>query len=227
MKIPHWIRYGGVVFLRFWPLFAGEFFLIVASNVYAAYTGKQLSWHWFVWTTVACVIFSLFMQGLEEWKKGLPRLSIAQKVITERWPDPRGICTAFRFVVRNESTSQTIHRVMVSLTKVVPAPPGINWLPVPLHFMHDNVAPATDEWSINPGASRVVDMVSAPIAGAISIVHSVPGINSMIAPGGGDSFRRFRLHVLGTGEDVPPVEQEFDVWQDETGLLECETVTQP
>jgi hypothetical protein len=126
-----------------------------------------------------------------------------------------GNSTAYWLEVTNKSTAKTIRNVRAEVVKIEPLQTHLNW-PVPLVVKHSQGKPVRDSTSLNAGQPGGFDLVSAHRGGPISVLHTVPDINSTLHQGS-----LFRLTVKVTGEDASPVTKQFDVWQDVEGFLRC------
>ncbi|MGA3069858.1 MAG: hypothetical protein ABSD43_06530 [Terracidiphilus sp.] len=126
-----------------------------------------------------------------------------------------GNSTAYWLEVTNKSTAKTIRNVRAEVVKIEPPQTHLNW-PVPLVVKHSQGKPVRDSTSLNAGQPGGFDLVSAHKGGPISVLHTVPDINSTLHQG-----NVFRLTVTVTGEDASPATKQFDVWQDAEGFLRC------
>jgi len=210
------IQYAGIVIVRFWVLLVGGAVLVGALGIYERYVEKPVSWNTFLWIVMLCAFSALFGTGFSEWRRGLPSLLIGD-LAAQPWLDERGSCIAFRFLVTNSSTANTITNVKAKLVAIEPPQTDLDWLPVPLFIKHSQGKAQSDSFSLNPGESQGIDFVSAVQDGIISLSHTVAGVNRSL-PGAG----RFRLTVEITGQDVSPARARFDVSRNQsTGILEC------
>jgi hypothetical protein len=96
------------------------------------------SWKALGWIAAWC----LFVAGYYVWRADHIRLQQkleVRKVRSHTWPHrDGGVGTQYYFAVINESEAATIHNVRVQLMEIIPEVENRDWLPIPLHFKHDN-----------------------------------------------------------------------------------------
>lgn len=121
------------------------------------------------------------------------------------------------FEVSNQSEGTSINDVQAQLLKITPLPQNFEWLPVHLHIKHDNTSPPSKTFSLNPGMTVHIDLVSkVKQAKEIIVCHIVQDISKTIPA------QKYTLTVVVSGNNVPSCEQEFTVWVREDGTLEKE-----
>jgi len=123
----------------------------------------------------------------------------------------------YYFEIINKSEAQTINGVRVQLQQIQPEVRDLNWLPVTLQQKHDNQLPHALTFDLNPNEPKNIDLVSAfHKDGFLSVHHIAGGANQRIP-----ATERHALKVMITAEDMPRLDQWFDVWM-EAGVLQCE-----
>jgi hypothetical protein len=157
-----------------------------------------------------------------------PSLYIEEEPLLQTWTiTPSGVPARSYYIgVKNTSVATTIEHVKARLTRIEPMVTNLEWLPIALHIKHDNPILFGDptftpafEFTLNPGDMVHVDLVSAmQHSPTITVEHVVPNINKSMPPG------RYKLTILVTGHNVPPVERLFEVFLDEDGMLQCNSV---
>jgi hypothetical protein len=119
------------------------------------------------------------------------------------------------FEISNRSECTSINNGQAQLLKITPPPQNFEWLPIHLHIKHDNTNPPSKTFSLNPGMTIHIDLVSkVKQAKEVIVCHIVHGINNTIPA------QKYTFTVLISGNDVPSCEQEFTVCVREDGTLE-------
>lgn len=177
---------------------------------------------------VLVFVVAMFVAGYYAWRAAHirlePQLSVEQVVLDE-WmvdgvPEARRRAMLWYFDVKNTSEGSTVVGVNVQLNQIEPVVDNLDWLPVNLHLKHDNQARAEDyllAFDLNPGGMRNVDFVSSLLGdNYFEIRHVLPGnINHRVNNG------RYRIQVIVTAQNLPPLLKWFDVWIDDAGGLQC------
>jgi hypothetical protein len=206
------LRYLWLVLTRFKGLLGGGSILVVGAGVLEHFT--QLSVHWvsYCWVMAGCLGVALFLQGMHEHSKLIPRLRVPAGLHEQKAPD--GSFRLFYFGVENISGT-TVENVSVRLVGMVPPVSSICWLPISLHIKHDNDMPFKTQMKLNPGELRCIDLVQKSTASPNLEFWLVPPVANVAPPG------RYELTVEVTGDDVPISVARFEAWLDHGGLLRC------
>jgi hypothetical protein len=132
------------------------------------------------------------------------------------WPFPHHSFTGaeYYFEIVNSSECEPLENGRVELIALVPD--VIGYLPVPLHIKHDTYEQR--EFSINPGSTRQVDLITGPINHPISqkemiIAHTVNSDRVPIPLG------KYRLTVRVSAKNSPPATAVFEAWINKDGEL--------
>jgi hypothetical protein len=136
------------------------------------------------------------------------------------WPfETHGMIGAgYHFDVRNQSELETINHAraeIIAIEPPLPYPP----LPWPMKIKHDDYA--TREFSINPGASRQLDLVVGPTDDPrcrqpFIIIHTVTRELQSVDP-----RQKYRITVRISGDKVLPAAAVFEVWVKDGVELQC------
>lgn len=137
----------------------------------------------------------------------------------------------FRLVVRNKARRPI--RVRAELIRIFPQHAQyVDYLPVPLHWMHDNDPPyhrSQEGWSIEPGADRQVDVVQQRSVDGRSarweiwhaLIKSDPPIRNDIPMQDYSLTIRFRTVDVAS----PPMFAEMQIGLDRQGALTAKSLT--
>lgn len=140
-----------------------------------------------------------------------PKLAITSGTghpFVQWWEDAaEQIYRTFRVCVENLSDGTTVHDVRVAL---IETDPGLVFVPVPLHLMHDN-PPSRDEpfktaFDLAPRGRRHVDVFSYredPSKDRMRITSAVRYLPTEILK------RPYQLTIQATGRDVPDCKERF------------------
>jgi len=211
--------YITTVFGRFKGLLGGGSIVVILAGLYQQMAGQSIRWGLYLGIIVTCLVSALFFNGLEQYRRLLPKLYISGEVRRQEAMSENGMpYVLYYFEVGNSSSGTTIHHVKAQLTALVPKVGDLDWLPVPLHIKHDNYAPLKREFILNPHDCVHIDLVSAPVGGtSLRIWHIAEHVNQDIG------FGKFTMTVVLSGENVQACRKVFTAWLDNTGLLECES----
>jgi hypothetical protein len=168
---------------------------------------------------------ALFLAGYYAWRADHVRLQKTIEItraMPQKWTDQstNKPVTTYYFEVVNKSEASTIEWVSVQLEQMVPEVENLNWLPVPLHQKHDNPLPGVghkQDFNLNPGQHKNIDLVSAFDGGSHFVVsHVVSGVNQEVL-----LTEKHSLQVTVTAKDTPSLSKWFDVWMNDSGILQC------
>jgi hypothetical protein len=180
---------------------------------------------------VVVFVIAMFVAGYYAWRaqhlRLITKLEIA-RAWSEEWMigenDPHSGHPARRYHLEivNRSEGVTIEGVSVQLSDIFPQAPNFGFLPIPLHWQHDNPSRAEDQQrsvDLNPCEPRNIDFVSA-IRGdnRFSVIHVVAGVNHYIPFDTGGN----RLQVRIAAKNMPAFLCWFKVWRDDAGMIVCE-----
>jgi len=140
-----------------------------------------------------------------------PKLAIVSGTshpLIHRWHNTREeICRTFRVCVKNISDGATVHDAKVAL---VEADPPLEFVPIPLHLMHDNPTsahmPYKTAFDLDARGKQYVDVFwcsEDPSKSEIGITCAVRGIRNMVPK------RRYALTIQATGQDIPDCKERF------------------
>lgn len=151
-------------------------------------------------------MWNVIRKDKEELEQRLePKLAIVSGTshpLIHRWHNTREeICRTFRVCVKNISDGATVHDAKVAL---VEADPPLEFVPIPLHLMHDNPTsahmPFKTAFDLDPRGKQYVDVFwcsEDPSKSTIVITCAARGIRNMVPK------RRYALTIQATGQDVP------------------------
>ncbi len=123
-----------------------------------------------------------------------------------------------QFEVSNSSVSTALENVRVELLSMKPE--VVNFKAT-LHIKNESYDVTT--FSLNPGASREIDLLTGPINDphsqkCIVVAHTV-GPERKQMPSG-----RYTFNVMASARNSSPATAKFEVWVDDDGETQCATV---
>jgi hypothetical protein len=161
---------------------------------------------------VACLVTALFLQGVDEHVKLIPRIRVP--VGLQEQTSPEYTWRLYYFGVQNTGGT-TVTNASVRLSRISPAVADLSWLPVALHIKHDNEPLYKTEMNLNPGEMKHIDLAQKSNADTDITLCLARKVNYVLPAG------RYKLEVEVTGQNVPPIMAYFEVWVDCHGVLRC------
>jgi hypothetical protein len=138
--------------------------------------------------------------------------AFVQKTVADRSDGSKSEGILYRVGLRNIGRA-TIHDARVQLVKMEPS--SWSFLPLDLHFMHDNPAPNAPyrgTFPIDRGETRHVDVVEwNPDSSILRILHTVLGVQNHVEK------RDYVLTLRAHGTDVEPSEGKVAITVDASG----------
>lgn len=138
----------------------GGSLILILAGIAEHFTANSISWGIYIWLLIAGFVITLMRHGAEQYKRLQPRIVIRN--LTKRvWPPAQhGFTgTEYYFEIFNSSECEPLENVRAELIAMQPDP--IGYLPVPLHIKHDDYE--VREFTINPGSTRMVDLITGPV----------------------------------------------------------------
>jgi hypothetical protein len=177
---------------------------------------------------IAVFVVAMFLAGYYAWRAEYirlePKLSIIE-LVRDEWdifnvPEANEHAILWYFKIKNISEGLTVRNISVQLNQIEPVVNDLDWLPINLHLKHDNPMRVKDylhSFDLNPGETKAVDFVSAIVGQHhFSIEHVLRGrVNNRVRNG------RYRLEVIVTAQNLPPLLQWLDVRMDGELRLQC------
>lgn len=127
--------------------------------------------------------------------------------------EPKSMCITFRILVKNLSEARTVRNVNVRLSDT---DPPLEFVPIHLHLMHDNIPPAKTSFDLHTGQEQYVDVFACredPKSTMIFFQVAANGIRNAVPK------RRYKLTIQATGEDVPDCMKSFVIDVDAEGKV--------
>jgi len=149
------------------------------------------------------------IRELEEWLQPKLEIAFGEGGSFEQVNDfgDGSLQRLYRVMVTNLGGT-TIQNVRVQLERIEMY--DNPFLPVELHQMHDNEAPFSRSFSLNPGQKQYIDVVSklegeGCTDAEITLWYAVQSIPNKIPRGA------YKLALVATGDNVQPCHEEFNV----------------
>lgn len=177
------------------------------------------------WITLSIAAVMIFVSQYDVWKEEhaarlvaedrlIPRLVI-RDLARREWGSGSGV--EFYFEIFNQSEAETIENVTADLIEM--SPNVIEYLPVRLHIKHDETYKA-DNFSVNAGVARHVDLVTGPTAksklGVAMVIPHIVNLERTPTP-----FGEYILTIVVSGSHTVAVRAQFRAWIDGNGELRC------